>query len=140
MTKKISKVIDQHIGNGSLIETLSENLTGSEITSLLLDVFSRRTKKLTPPALLKLYGANRFVHPAETNYLNLLEKSIHALKVFAQHRFEPIQLSPIAQLGTCSVIASVDQDKVVSALRNCEVLSDASNALALYISHLKKNK
>jgi hypothetical protein len=139
MSKSISKVIDQRVGNDSLIEMLSEHLTGSEITSILLEVFSRRTKKLTAPELLKLYSANRFVQPAETNYLKLLERSINVLKVFEQHGFESIQLSPVSQLGTSSVIACVDQDKVLSTLRNCEVLSDATNALALYISHLKKN-
>jgi hypothetical protein len=49
-------------------------------------------------------------------------------------------VSPLSQLGTCSAIATVDQDKVVSALRNCEVLSDATNALALYICSQKKKQ
>jgi hypothetical protein len=51
-----------------------------------------------------------------------------------------LQLSPLSQLGACSVVATVSQDKVVSALRNCEVLSDATNALALHISSLKKKQ
>jgi hypothetical protein len=49
-----------------------------------------------------------------------------------------LQMSPLSQLGACSVVATVNQDKVVSALRNCEVLSDATNALALYICSRKK--
>lgn len=38
------------------------------------------------------------------------------------------------------MVATVDQDKVVSALRNCEVLSDATNALALHICSQKKKQ
>ena len=53
--------------------------------------------------------------------------------------FQPIQLSPLAPLGTCSVIGLVDQNKVVSATRNMEVLSDATNVLALEGALKRKN-
>ena len=140
MAENIGKKIEQRTGYNELIHVLSERLTGSELNSLLLEVFSRRMAKLTPPAILKQYETNRFVHPAETNYIHLLEKSVQVLKVFSKHGFLPRHLSPLSQAGSCSVMATVDQDKIVTALRNTEVLSDATNALALYISHLKKNK
>jgi len=40
-------------------------------------------------------------------------------------------LSPVAPLGTNSVIAAVDQNWSVSTARNTEVISDATNVLAL---------
>jgi len=140
MPDKIGKIIEQRTGNNELISLLAEKLSGADCNSLLLEVFARRTQQLTPPDLLKQYETNRFVQPAETNFIQLLEKSLLTCKRLSEHGFKPLQVSPLSQLGTCSVVATVDQDKVISGLRNCEVLSDATNALALYISSVKKKQ
>lgn len=140
MPGKIGKIIEQRAGNEDLIGILTEKLSGADLNSLLLDVFSRRAQQLTAPGLLKQYEQNRFVQPAETDFIQLMEKSLDTLKCLSKHGFSPLQVSPLSPLGSCSVVATVDQDKVVSALRNCEVMSDATNALALYISSLKKAK
>lgn len=140
MAGKIGSKIESRTGNKELIEILTNQLSGSDLNSLLLEVFDKRRLKLTSPDLLKQYELNRFVHPAETDYIHLLEKSIKTLKLFSKHGFIPLQLSPLSPLGSCSVVAPVGQDKVVTALRNCEVLSDATNAIALHISLLKKKK
>lgn len=139
MADRISNIIAQRIGSEALVDKLCA-LSGSELSSLLLEVFSRKTAQLQPADLLKHYSANRFVQPPESNYIFLLERTLATLNVFAEHGFIPQQVSPLSQLGTCSVVAAVDQHKIVSAIRNCEVLSDATNALALYISHLRKTK
>jgi hypothetical protein len=140
MSKKIGKIIAQRTGNENLISILADELSGTELNSLLLEVFARRVQQLTAPGLLKQYEQNRFVQPADTDFIHLLEKSLQTLKCLSGHQFLPLQVSPLSQLGTCSVVATVDQDKVVSALRNCEVLSDATNALAMYISGQKKRQ
>jgi hypothetical protein len=136
----IGKIIAQRTGIDNLISILADKLSGTEMNSLLLEVFSRRAQQQTAPELLKQYEQNRFVQPAETDLIHLLEKSLQTLKCLSQHHFLPLQVSPLSQLGTCSVVATVDQDKVVSAVRNCEVLSDATNALAMYISSQKKKR
>jgi len=123
-----------------LINILANDLSGADLNSLLLEVFARRTQQLTAPALLKQYDQNRFVQPAETDFIHLLERSLQTLQCLSRHDFKPLQVSPLSQLGTSSVVATVDQDKVVSALRNCEVLSDATNALALHICSQKKKQ
>lgn len=139
MTENIAKKLEHRLGTSKLIELLSEKLSGSTLSTLLMEVFARKTAKLTPAQLLKLYETNRFVHPALTPTLSLLEYSLVSLQTFRQHGFQPLELSPVTQLGACSVVATVNQGKVLSALRNCEVLSDATNALALYSSYLKKH-
>jgi hypothetical protein len=45
--------------------------------------------------------------------------------------FEAIALSPLAPLGSCSVVAPASQNKIVSALRGTEVVADPTNVLAL---------
>jgi len=140
MAQSIGKIIAQRTGIDNLIHLLADELSGTELNSLLLEVFSRRAQQLSAPELLKQYGQNRFVQPADTNLIHLLEKSLQTLQCLTRHHFQPLQVSPLSQLGTCSVVATVDQDKVVSALRNCEVLSDATNALAMYICSQKKKQ
>jgi len=140
MGQSIGKIIAERTGINNLISILADELSGTELNSLLLEVFSRRAEKLTAPELLKQYEQNRFVQPAETDFIHLLERSLQTLTCLSQHHFLPLQVSPLSQLGTCSVVATVDQDKVVSALRNCEVLSDATNALAMYISSQRKKQ
>ena len=42
-----------------------------------------------------------------------------------------VELSPVAPLGTIASIAGLDQNLVVSTIRNTEVVSDSTNVLAL---------
>ena len=139
MKKSIANAIQQRSGNEDLINILSD-LPGSEINSLLLEVFARRSEKISPAELMRHYQNNRFVWPAETDYLTLLEKTMETLRTFRRHGFSPQHLSPLAPLGTCSVLGIVDQKKVVAALRGTEVLADATNALALYVCSQRKKK
>jgi hypothetical protein len=59
------------------------------------------------------------------------EWSLSWLKAAQLAGFEPLELSPVAPLGTCSVVATASQHKVLSALRGTEVVADATNVLAL---------
>jgi hypothetical protein len=45
--------------------------------------------------------------------------------------FAGVDLSPVAPLGTCSAVATVDQNRVLSTVRGTEVVSDPTNALAV---------
>jgi hypothetical protein len=138
MQEGVGKIIERRYNRDSLISFLSEELSGSELNSVMLEVHNRRAARTHPSTLLKQYQSNRFVHPAESNYFNLLEKTIHTLQIFQNHGFEPKHLSPLSVLGTCSVVGSVNQNKIISTIRNCEVLSDATNALALLVCDQKK--
>ncbi|MBO3749104.1 hypothetical protein J5X84_23755 [Streptosporangiaceae bacterium NEAU-GS5] len=42
-----------------------------------------------------------------------------------------VELAPVAPLGTCSAIGPVSQNRIVSAMRSVEVVSDPTNALAI---------
>ncbi|RED39659.1 hypothetical protein [Paenibacillus sp. VMFN-D1] len=119
---------------GTLSETLSRRLSGSELNTLLLKVFRERTRAGNASDLLKRYHDNRFVKPAEVSALDLKRLELDVLEIADAHAFEPIQLSPAAPLGSCSVVATVDQNKVISALRGTELVADATNMLALHIS------
>ncbi|MCF6401293.1 hypothetical protein L3C95_00300 [Chitinophaga filiformis] len=123
-----------------LVSILSEELSGSELNSLLLEVFDRKAGQLTPSKLLQQYRLNRFVQPAAVDVLQLRTKELNTLQHLQQCGFVPLELSPVSVLGTCAAVAPVSQKKIVSATRGTEVLSDATNAIALHIADQKKKE
>lgn len=123
-----------------LVSILSESISGSELNSLLIEVFARRTSQIPASELLQLYKLNPFVKPAETDVLRLRQTELEFLTLLAQNGFGPLDLSPVSQLGTCSVLATVNQKKIISATRGTEVLADATNAMAMHIAHLRKTQ
>ena len=140
MSSVIVDKILERAGEAHVLSLLSENLSGTELNSLLLEVFNQRTSRQSPAQLLKHYQSNRFVKPADLPVIEMKQAELDLLKIFQKNLFEPIELSPVAVLGTCSVVAPADQKKILSALRGTEVLADATNAIALHISDLKKQK
>lgn len=121
-----------------LITLLTEQISGSDLNTLLLRVFNEKVRKSSPSDLLKRYRENRFVHPSKVELLQLKQFEMDILKVAVNQGVSPIQLSPVAPLGCSSVIGTVDQNKVISALRGTEVVSDATNLIALHIGDLIK--
>ena len=99
----------------------------------------KRVQQETPSSLLSKYEGNKLVKPALLeDDLEYKEKELRCYKLIAGRGFEPIELSPVAQFGTSSVIATVDQKKVLTSLRNTEVQADPTNAIALHYASLKK--
>jgi hypothetical protein len=139
MKEKIIEHITQKTGIPHLVEILAQGLSGSELNSLLLEVFNQRQKNIPPALLLQQYQVNRFVHPAETDMIGLLTRELEVLRFLKGRHFQPIELSPAAQWGSCSLLAPVDQKKVISATRSTEIVADATNSLALYIADLKRS-
>lgn len=117
-----------------LVELLSTGKSGSELNTLLLEVFRRRNANRSPGELLRSYNGNRFVKPATVDPITLKQLELDLLRIAQSHRYTPIQLSPVAPLGSCSVIAPADQNKVISALRGTEVVADVTNLIALHIA------
>lgn len=138
MSSVITQKFLDRIGHPELVQTLSEKLSGTELNSLLLEVFRKRMNNISPPTLLKHFHSNRFVKPSDLPVLELKKTELDLLNIFHECNFEPIELSPVTVVGTCSVVGPADQNKILSALRGTEVLADASNAMALYICDRKK--
>lgn len=127
----LERILGQ-LNQPELVRALAEELSGSDLNTLLLQVFRARTASSSAGDLLKRYTENRFVHPALADPIRLKELELDLLKLAAGLGFEPVQLSPVAPLGTASVMGKVDQNKIISALRGTEVVSDATNLLALH--------
>lgn len=106
-----------------------DELSGSELQSLLLEVLRRRARGRTPAEVLAQYGRDRFTKPAAVDQRIAVEVDRHLLA--AAEGFEALELSPVTPLATCSAVALTDQHRVLSALRATEVVSDPTNVFAL---------
>jgi hypothetical protein len=135
----IVKSILQRLHQPDLLSLLSEKISGSDLNSVLMELFKNRTAVTSAPELLKLYSKNRFVKPADLPVIEMKKIELDLLELFQSQSFKPIELSPVTILGSCSVVATADQNKILSSLRGTEVLADATNAIALHYSDLKKS-
>jgi hypothetical protein len=112
-----------------LLDVLSERLSGSELTTLMLEVARRRAGELSPADVMRQYRTDRFVAPGQVDPILLAELRLDALREGAT-TFEPIQVAPLAPLGAHSTIGGIDQNRVVTTLRGNEVAADPANSLA----------
>jgi hypothetical protein len=108
---------------------LSRGLGGSQLWSLLLGVLDERAARRTTSQLLRQWETDRFVKPSYIDQRTAMELDTHLLAAAAG--FESLELSPLAPLGTCSLIAVTSQNRTVSTIRGTEVVSDPTNVLAL---------
>jgi hypothetical protein len=117
------------IGGSEVVERLV-GLSGSDFTTVMLEIARRRAAGQTPATVLRRYRTDRFVQPASTPWLRL-RRVEDLLGECIPAAFEVLTLAPLAPLGTHSALGPVSQDKVVTAMRACETAADPTNALAL---------
>jgi len=138
--QSVSSIISFKTGNDEIIEKLLQ-LPGTELNSLLLELFGKRAEQLTPNDVLAQFEKNRFVAPSTLDAVSFKQLELQWLQQAADGGFTPVLLSPLAPLGTCAAFKTVHQNNVVSALRGTEVMSDATNVFALLIAQqYKKTK
>ncbi len=117
-------------GGPEILDVLAERLSGADLTTLLLEVMRVRARALAPADVLRRYTSDRFVGPSVVPFERLRRAEDAVLSVVPAE-FELVTLSPVAPLGAHSTPATVDQNKVISTIRNTEVAADPTNALAL---------
>lgn len=135
----IEKVLEK-AGNENLINELTTRLSQSEITTFLLALSKEIANKNTPGDILSRYETNRFVKPSGLNPIKVKKVELLMLEIAEASGFSPILLSPASPLGSCSIIAKVDQNNVISATRGLELIADSTNMLAIYVANGIKNK
>ncbi|HEV2515588.1 MAG TPA: hypothetical protein VGV07_10085 [Devosia sp.] len=129
--------IERESGVEGLAEILAARLNPSDLQSLLIEVTRRRASRRSPAELLRDFATSRFFGVARPDRAALLAWEHLALSL-CEGRFEPVELSPVAPLGACSVVATVDQDWSIGTTRRGEVVSDPTNVLALEAARLRQ--
>jgi hypothetical protein len=126
--------VAREIGGMDVVERLAA-LSGSDFASVMLEVVRRRAARETPASVLRRYTQDRFVRPGDggpggaswPSRRRAEDLLLGCLPADA----EVVALAPLVPLGTHSALGTVSQDKVVTAIRACEVAADPTNALAL---------
>lgn len=116
-------------GDPALADKLA-GLSGTALTTLLLEVLRRQADRLTPADVMRRYGSDRFVAPASLGFAPL-RRAEDAMLAALPARFEVLTLAPVLPLGAHSAVATVDPRNVVATVRGSEVAADPTNGLAL---------
>jgi hypothetical protein len=111
----------------------------SELTSLLLEVYARRARRLAARDVRRRFEQDAYVAPSSVEQLAFLRLDAHLLSQLAP-RFQSVELSPLAPFGSCSVLAPVDPYSVMPTIRGQEVLADATEMLAMMAARLREER
>ena len=130
MANPILRRILQRLNLPGLDEILIEKVTFSELQSLLLDVYNKKIARLNAARLFNDYRSNRLVQPSILDPRKFLDLESRLFSVLPDG-FIPLDLSPVTSLGTSSLMGPVNQNNIISTIRNCEVVSDITNVMAL---------
>jgi hypothetical protein len=109
---------------------LTNRISLSDLQSLLLEVYQKRIKSLSPRHLLEQYMQNRFVQMSKMDPRIRVEFDRFAYSILPPD-FQVVELSPVCPLGTNAIIAPVDQNNTLTTIRNTEVVADSTNVMAL---------
>lgn len=121
----------------AVMDLLGAELSGTDLTTLLLAVMRRRASERTPAEVLRRYREDRFTEPARTPF-HSLRRVEDALLSTLPGGVEMVTLPPVVPLGTHSAVATVDQNKVVTTIRGTEVAADPTNGLALEVARRRQ--
>lgn len=80
MADLISQKISDKTGIPHLVQLLSEQLSSTELSSLLMEVYHQKSMHIPAPRLLQQYRQNIYVKPADTDMISLLEKELQLLR------------------------------------------------------------
>jgi hypothetical protein len=126
---KIIGRISRTLGEGDAIEGLTQRLSPSDLQSLMLHVYQRRSAQRSPAEILAHYDRSLMVRPSGADPRALVELERIALEAAAE--FEAIDLAPVAPLGVNRVLGRIDQNNCLATVRNAEVIADPTTAKAL---------
>ena len=136
MASRILARIAAQTGVPNLAEILTRDLSGSDLQSLLLHVFQARAQRL---------GDSDLVAASERPLLGPSRVDARILQRFDQLAFqvaggfEALELSPVSALGLNLVLGGIDQNSVLTTIRNSEVLGDPTPVLALECARRRRN-
>jgi hypothetical protein len=100
------------------------------LRSLLIDVAAARAAEVRPSDVVARWHRDRFVRPAGSDPRRVSEVEV-GLWQLLPGEFVGVELSPVAPIGSCTAVAPVSQNRIVTTTRLTEVVSDSANALAI---------
>src|SRR5271170_146928 len=135
MTSKIVDRISVDAGIPNLASVLA-GLPFSDLQSLLMHVYQAHTAALDVPDALGNAGRALFhVSKIDARLLNKFDR----IAFETAPTFEAIELAPVCSLGLNRILGGIDQNSILTTIRNAEVLGDATIPLAVECSRRRKD-
>ncbi|HRE82039.1 MAG TPA: hypothetical protein PLN52_13360 [Opitutaceae bacterium] len=128
--RDILRRIERETGCPNLVQTLGTQVEPADLHSLLLAVFRERSRQRTPAQVLTDYLEQPLMRPCAIDPRVFLawDQTVYR---FLPPTVTPLELSPVSPFASHAAIATVSQDKTLVTSRGAEVISDATNVLAL---------
>jgi hypothetical protein len=136
MQSKITRRILSETGIPRLLSVLAEDISPGDLQSLLLSVYRARVQDIRDSDVLARSRRTAMAAPSSVDARLLNE--FDRLAFAAADAFEAIELSPVSPLGTNFVLGQIDQNNLLTTIRNAEVLGDCTPALALECARRRK--
>ncbi|MEU5724470.1 hypothetical protein ABZ783_21940 [Micromonospora sp. NPDC047738] len=105
-------------------------LPAADLRTLLLTVARDRAAAVRPADVLRRWREDRLVRPSEVDPRVLARLETRLWELLPAD-VAGVELSPVVPLGSCSAVAPVSQNRIVTTMRGAEVVSDPTNALAV---------
>src|SRR5215510_10578717 len=134
---KMIERIGRLLGAGDALDALTRVISPSDLTSLMLHVYSVRGAARSAADLLAQYERSQMVRPSSATPRSLMEAALMAFD--SAEQFEAIELAPVAPLGLNRVLGQIDQNNCMAALRNAEVLADPTTVKALEVARRRRS-
>jgi hypothetical protein len=126
---KIIGRISRSLAEGEILDGLARRLLPSDLQSLMLHVYRRRSAERSPAELVAQYERSAMVRPSTADPRALVE--IERIAFEAAAGFEAVDLAPVAPLGLNRVLGRIHQNNCLATVRNAEVMADPTTAKAL---------
>jgi hypothetical protein len=133
----IIKRIENILGIEGILEKL-DRLSPTDLQSLLLGLYEKRSEKISAQSIFNQYGTNRFVLPSAVSQRSFTELEAIAFDLLPPD-FNVVELSTVAPFGINSALTKNNQKKIMSTVRNLEVCADSTTALILECARRRKN-
>ena len=121
--------ISRTLSNGDALEGLVRRLPPTDLQSLMLHVYRKRSAKRSAPEIFAQYQRSLMLRPSAADPRALIE--VERLAFESAAAFEAVDLAPIAPLGINHVLGRIDQNNCLATVRNAEVIADPTTTKAL---------
>lgn len=135
---EIIKRIVASAGIPGMVDALG-SIPSTDLQSLLLEVYRMKAKDLNVRDISRQAVKNRFVSVAAVNQRDIIAFDHLAYEVLSPE-FDAVELSPVAPFGVNKVLGGVNQNNVVTTIRNTEVVADPTSALSLLCAQRRSLK
>jgi hypothetical protein len=134
--KDILGRIARETGVDRLDGILAKDLSASDLQSLLLGVFHARAGAMDEADVVASSARPMLASSrVDARLLNRFEQ----VGFGVAREFEAVELSPVSALGLNRVLGAIDQNNVLTTIRNAEVLGDPTPAMAVECARRRRD-